>query len=88
MPSNPRLKNAIFEVVDNQLRENNPPETTLAYERLLNEGHSKSEAKRLIGCVVAAEMYYVMKNKEAFNIKRFAAALDRLPEIPGNDAGE
>ena len=82
MMSNPRLKSAILEVVDNQLRDNDPPETKQTYERLLNEGHSDSEAKRLIGCVVASEIFDVLKEGKPFNQERFVAALNRLPKIP------
>jgi hypothetical protein len=83
--SNPHLKKTILQVVDNQLRDNNPPESKQTYDRLLNEGHSEREAKRLIGCVVAAEIFYTMKNKEVFNSERFVASLNRLPVIPGEE---
>jgi len=85
MKSNPILKKAIFSVVNNQPKHNNPPETKQTYERLLKEGHSESEAKRLIGCVVAAEIFDILKKKEPFNQQRFVAALDRLPKIPGEE---
>lgn len=83
MKSNPRIKETILEVVDNQLKDNNPPETKQTYERLLNEGHSDSEAKRLIGCVVASEIFDVLKEGKPFNQERFVAALNELPKIPG-----
>jgi len=85
MKSNPHLQESILEVVDNQIRDNNPPESKQTYERLLNEGHSEIEAKKLIGCVVAAEIFYTMKNNEVFNIKRFVASLNKLPAIPGEE---
>ena len=43
---NPVLAAAIMEVVENQLRQNDPPETKQTYERLLMEGHTEVEAKR------------------------------------------
>jgi hypothetical protein len=76
------LQAAILEVVENQLRENDPPETKRTYERLLGEGHSSEEAKRLIGCVVVGEMFDILKRQEPFNHARFVAALDKLPELP------
>lgn len=85
MKSNPILKKAILSVVNNQLKDNNPPETKQTYERLLKEGHSESEAKRLIGCAVAAEIFDILKKKEPFNQQRFVAALNRLPKIPGEE---
>jgi len=79
---NPRLKAAILEVVENQLRDNNPPETKQTYERLLQEGHSAKEAKRLIGCVVSSEIFDILKKQEAFNPARFVKALNKLPKMP------
>ena len=36
-----------MEVVENQLRDNDPPETHAAYERLKGEGFSDLDAKKL-----------------------------------------
>ena len=43
--ANLRLKKLILEVVDNQLRENDPPVTRESYNRLIDAGYSVSEAK-------------------------------------------
>ena len=79
---NPRLQAAVLEVVENQLAGNDQPETRKTYERLIREGHSGEDAKKLIGCAVAAEMFYVMKQEKPFDHARFVEALNRLPEIP------
>lgn len=44
--ANLRLKKLILEVVDNQLRENNPPVTKESYDKLIDAGYSVSEAKK------------------------------------------
>jgi len=82
METNPHLKAAILEVVDNQIKNNDPPETRQTFDRLINEGYSKREAKRLIGCVVTTEIFDVLKNKEEFNLTRFINALNKLPKMP------
>jgi hypothetical protein len=82
---NPRLRAAILQVVENQLRDNNPPETRQTLDRLVKEGHSREEAKSLIESVVAAETFYVLKNQESFNHKRFVEALNKLPQLPGEE---
>ena len=79
---NPRLQAAVLEVVENQLAGNDPPETKTTYERLIREGHSEEDAKKLIGCVIAAEMFYIMKQEKPFDNARFVEALNKLPEIP------
>lgn len=82
MKTNPRLKATILEIVDNQLRADNPPETRLTLERLIEEGRTEEEAKELIGCVVSSEIFNVMKNQEEFDSQRYCDALARLPKLP------
>jgi len=82
MKTNPRLKAMIMEVVDNQLRANDPPETRFTLERLIAEGKSENEAKELIACVVTTEIFDIMKNKEEFDHQRYADALNKLPQLP------
>ena len=48
-------------MVDNQLRDNDPPSTKEAYQKLLDAGYSMREAKEKIGVVVLTEIYDVMK---------------------------
>jgi len=60
MKTNLHLKNTIMEVVDNQLKSNDPPETRQTYDRLISEGYSEKEAKELIGCVVTSEFFDVL----------------------------
>ncbi len=78
----PAAKAAIMEALDNQLRDNNPPETRATYERLKAEGIVEAEARRLLACVIAAELFDVMKRKEPFNLDRFTKRLSTLPEMP------
>ncbi len=85
--TNPRLRAAIMEVVDNQLRDLDPPETRQTFDRLRAEGFSDEEAKRLLGCVVAAEIFEVLKRGEVFNPARYATALARLPKMPWEKQG-
>jgi hypothetical protein len=54
--SNPQLQAAVMEMVENQLSNNDPPQTGQTFKRLIEAGHSEKEAKRLIACVVSAEI--------------------------------
>ena len=45
---NPRLRKLIIEVVENQMRDNNPPITNITFNRLLSEGYTKQQAKEKI----------------------------------------
>ena len=61
MKTNPQLKATILEVVDNQLRANDPPETRSTLDRLIAEGYSEEDAKKLIACAITSEIFEVMK---------------------------
>lgn len=76
--ANLRLKKLILEVVDNQLRDNDPPATKEAYNRLLEAGYSASAAKEKIGAVVVEEIYDVMKENQPYDKKRYTDALDEM----------
>lgn len=77
-----RLKTAIIEVVENQIEANDPPEIKQTLLRLIAEGFSIQEGKELIGNVVVVEVFEVLKEGNPFDINRYVAALQRLPEIP------
>jgi hypothetical protein len=76
------LNKTIMQVVENQLRDGNPPETKQTLDRLLKDGISESEAKRLIACVVTSEIFDVLKFKQPYNHDRFVKALHQLPKLP------
>ena len=77
---NPRPKAAYLEVVENQLRDNDPPETRHTLTRLKRMGISEQDAKLLIASAIAAETYWIMKNGQSFNRDRFIRNLHLLPE--------
>ena len=63
--SKERRRGMILGVVENQIRDNDPPETRQTLRRLIKEGFSREEAVELIGTVVVHEIYNVLKqNKE------------------------
>ncbi len=78
MPNPKRVKRAILEVVENQLRANDPPETRQTLQRLLAVGYSRQEAVEMIGSAVAAEIWYMLREKEAYDPVRYQAALRKL----------
>jgi hypothetical protein len=77
---NPVLQVTYLEVVDNQLRANDPPETRKTYERLKTRGYDDRDARLLIASTIAAETYHGMKDGRPFNQERFVRNLDRLPD--------
>lgn len=79
---------AILEIIENQIRDNSPREVRPTLKRLLSEGQTKEEAMKLIGCVVAVEMFEIMKYKKPFNESRYVENLSKLPEMPWQDDEE
>jgi hypothetical protein len=79
---NPRLKAAILETVENQLRSGQPPETKETLARLKREGFSEEDARVLLGQAVAVEIWCVLKEKKPFNQERFVRNLRNLPAQP------
>ena len=66
--SNPSVTRMILEAVDNQIRDEDPPEMKVTYDRLISGGHSDAEARRLIGTVVATEIFGVMEGGKPFDL--------------------
>ena len=84
---NPVLQRTILEIVENQLRDGDPPEASQTLGRLVAGGYSHQEAKKLIATVVVMELNEVLKHDQSFNQTRFAQALNRLPELPFDEYG-
>ncbi len=76
-------RKAIFDVVNNQIRDGNPPETRETFDRLVSEGLGEDEARRLISCVVASEIFDILKHRQPYDQERYVKALRKLPEVPG-----
>lgn len=82
---NPVLHQAIMDIVDNQLRDNTPPETRQTLERLIADGHTPDNARRLIGCVVSTQIYDILARDQPFDETAYVAALRRLPILPWDE---
>ena len=80
--SNEIVRAVILETVENQLRDNDPPETRQTYERLVSEGYSDQEARELIGALVSTEIFNILKSNKPYDRERYVAALQRLPTLP------
>ena len=79
---NIRLREAILEVINTQVRENDPPETKQTLIRLQAQGFSEEEALKLIGFVVASEVFSVLKENRQYDRKKYISALNNLPRLP------
>ena len=85
MESNEIVRAQILQIVRNQIRANNPPETKQTFERLKALGHSDKDAKMYIGLCVAVEIFNLLKYKKPFEEARYIRNLKKLPEEPFDD---
>jgi hypothetical protein len=73
---------AMLEVLENQLRGNNPPEVSRTLSRLMSTGYSREDALRLIGAVLAREIYEIVHHNCSFDEDRYVENLRGLPKLP------
>ncbi|CCN45466.1 conserved hypothetical protein [Vibrio nigripulchritudo MADA3029] len=69
------------EVVENQIADGDPIKVKETLMRLMMTGHSREDAIDMIACALMLEVFGVMKNDEAFNLKRYKEHLDELPQM-------
>jgi hypothetical protein len=79
---NERLRQAILEVIKSQIKDNDPPETKQTLIRLQKDGFTEEEALKLIGYVVASEVFTVLKDNRKYDQEKYIAALKALPTLP------
>jgi len=73
---------ALIEVVENQIQDNDPPETRISLDRLMSLGESRENAMRYIASVLSVEVFETLKNKTPYNEERYLTNLKNLPELP------
>jgi hypothetical protein len=81
----PELRRVLLEIVENQLREDTPPETRATLERLIADGFSREQVLELIACVVSSEIFDVLKSGQPYQEARYLAGLRALPRLPWED---
>jgi hypothetical protein len=74
----PLLKNIILDVVNKQIRGNDPPETRQTLERLMAAGYARQEAIEMIGSALVEIIWELLQDRKEFDVKRYRALLDEL----------
>ena len=82
MKTNLKLRKEIFKIIENQIENNDPPETIKTFAKLKSQGYNDFEVKQLIGQCVAVEIYNVMKFRKPFDKERYIKNLNNLPKEP------
>ena len=73
---------AIVEVIENQLRDNDPPEVMHTLNRLVAMGESRENAIRYIACALSIEIFETVKNRTPYDNERYTKNLKALPKLP------
>jgi hypothetical protein len=79
------MKQAILEAVENQLRQNDPPDVKETLNRLVQEGYSETKAKEFIATVLAAHMFDMLKNSRPYDNSKYVKELANLPNLPWDE---
>lgn len=82
METNELLREQIFEIIKNQLKDNDPPETKATYDRLQKQGFDDFQTRQMIGQCLAVELFDVMKYGKPYNNERYIKNLLALPKEP------
>lgn len=82
MEINEKLRAQIFEIIENQRRNNDPPETKATYDRLRKQGYDDFVTRQMIGQCLAVELFDVLKFGKPYNNERYIKNLIALPKKP------
>ncbi|NBB89077.1 MAG: DUF1841 family protein [Bacteroidetes bacterium] len=82
MEPNEIMREQLFETIDNQVRDNNPPEVKAAFKRLKKMGFEKMEIKEMLAYCLSFEIYNVMALEKEFDEERYIKNIEGLPEEP------
>lgn len=66
-------------MVENQFRNNDPPETSQTLERLLGKGYSRMQATEMIGAAaLTEEIWTIMLDHTPYDQERYTTSLEHL----------
>ncbi len=85
---NPVLHVTMHEIVANQLWADEPPEMWEAAQRLQTAGYERHEVLHMLGSVVAAEVFDILRDQTAPDVVGVRAALAALPGSWEQDRSE
>ena len=82
METNEKIREQIFEIIKNQLKDNDPPETKSTYDRLRKDGFDDYQTRQMIGQCIAVELFDIIKFGKPYDNNRYIKNLKKLPKEP------
>ncbi|MDD3721526.1 MAG: hypothetical protein PHW92_03425 [Lutibacter sp.] len=80
METNEKLREQIFEIIKNQLRDNDPPETKITFDRLRKQGFDDFQTRQMIGQCLAVELFNIIKFGKSYDNEQYIKNLIALPK--------
>ena len=77
------VRDAMLDTVLNQINTNDPPEARETYDRLIDGGHSNSQALQLMAAALRVEMNRMLTDATPFDNARYSALLAKIPSGDG-----
>ena len=82
---NPRAQEAILKGVREQLESPESPYVRFHFDRLIDEGIPEEEVMKMLGAVLAVEMWEIHVQNRDFNEKEYIERLKSLPDMSWMD---
>ena len=80
MAINKKLQKNILDAIDNQLRDNTPPQVNITFSALKKLGYSDRDAKLAIGQALVTEMFEVMKTGREYDEEKYTGMLKQIAQ--------
>jgi len=77
--SDKTVRDAMLDTVLNQINTDDPPEARTTYDRLIDGGHSNSQALHLMAGALRVEMSRMLTEATPFDNAKYAALLAKIP---------
>jgi hypothetical protein len=87
-PDRKMAREALFEAIENQMREDNPRETKATFHRLLADGYSRKETMKLLACVLLVELNDMVRDNRLYEEASYVKKLKALPRLPWEEEPE
>lgn len=79
------VRQQLFEVIENQLRDNDPPFVQAVLNKLVLVGIERDEAVEMMAYILSLEIHKTLSQDRAFDLNNYEKMLRALPDFPDDD---
>jgi hypothetical protein len=81
-PNRKLARKALFEAIENQMQDGNPPATRETFDRLRAAGFSRKETMKYLACVLLVELNEMIRDNRLYDEANYVNRLEMLPLLP------